>query len=305
MSSHARHLPLKPMMAGTFEHGLFVPEGTLRRRARIHSLAAWAVVLLALAAIAAILVFHQQGGNWFVVDTPSMGTAAPVGTLVLTDKADAASLRVGQTITFHPPTSPAEVYTHRIVAISATRGISTRGDINGATDPWSLRPSDVIGRTVAMVHGVGWLVRAIPILIAGFLVVFALSLTIRSASVRAASRVLGVTLVFSLASYLLRPFAGMVVLASNVENAAAHATIVSTGILPIRVWQEAGNEVRLRDGEVGSLQAPIAATGAKYHFLSALNLSPIEWVIVGGFCLLPLLWCLIIGFPRADDDTLE
>ncbi|RFA13148.1 hypothetical protein B7R22_14210 [Subtercola boreus] len=96
-----------------------------------------AAILLAVLLLAA-LVFFITGGRWFVVQTPSMGETAPVGTLILTTPTN-GQVAVGDIITFRPPTSPGEVYTHGIIAISADGAISTRGDINGATDPWQLR----------------------------------------------------------------------------------------------------------------------------------------------------------------------
>jgi len=68
-----------------------------------------------------------------MVTTPSMGPAAPVGTLILTRPVRIGDTRVGDIIAFHPPTEPRETFTHRVVTVDPDGGLRTRGDINGAT----------------------------------------------------------------------------------------------------------------------------------------------------------------------------
>lgn len=101
--------------------------------------------LLVLAGLAAAVLWHTAlGGRWQVVATPSMGTAAPVGTLVLTVPADRVA--VGDIVTYHPPVAnhPNSV-THRVISVEPDGGFRTRGDINGAVDPWTVRPSNLVG----------------------------------------------------------------------------------------------------------------------------------------------------------------
>ncbi|WP_116416955.1 signal peptidase I [Subtercola boreus] len=253
------------------------------------------------AVLLAALVFFLTGGRWFVVQTPSMGETAPVGTLILTTPTYDSN-EVGDVITFHPPTTPDEVYTHRIISIDADGAISTRGDINGATDPWQLRSSDIIGHASFILPTAGWVVKAIPIVAVGSLLVWALSSMFRSPTTRSALRVAGTSLVVAVAAYILRPLIGIVVLSTTADTTGATATVVSTGILPIRVQAAGGNTADLVTGQVGTLTVPSLLDTSQYHLASALNLSLLGWVILLAVCAIPLLWTIIIGLP-ADPEN--
>lgn len=255
-----------------------------------------AVVLLA------AFAFFLSGGRWFIVQTPSMGQAAPVGTLILTTPTN-GDVAVGDIITFRPPTSPAEVYTHRIIAIGPEGAITTRGDINGATDPWQLQASDIIGGATVVLPGAGWFVKAVPIITIGSLLVWLLTSLFRGATTRSALRVAGVSLVFATAAFVLRPLIGIVVLSTTVDTAGADATVVSTGLLPIRVEAVGGNHADLSAGQVGTLTVPSLVDSSQYHLASALNLSLVGWIILAAVCAIPLLWTLIVGLPAEPESN--
>lgn len=260
-----------------------------------------AAVLIA-AVLLAAFVFFLAGGRWFIVQTPSMGETAPVGTLLLTTPTN-GEVAVGDIITFRPPTSPAEVYTHRIIAISPEGTITTRGDINGATDPWQLQKSDIVGGTAVVLPGVGWFVKAVPLVTIGSLLVWLLTSLFRSATTRSALRVAGVSLVFASAAYILRPLIGLVVLSTTADTAGADATVVSTGLLPIRVQAVGGTHTDLITGEVGTLTVPSLVDSSQYHLSSALNLSLTGWIILGAVCAIPLLWTIIVGLPAEPESS--
>ena len=255
-----------------------------------------ATVML-LGALISIALFVAHGGRGFIVATPSMGTTAPVGTLLLTEPVHVSALHVGDIISFHPPTAPTETYTHRIIAINAA-SVSTRGDINGATDPWRLRDGDLIGRATVVLPGVGWLARGLPILAIGFALVFCLSRLVRSLQWRASLRVLGASLVVSIAAYILRPFTGVQVLQTYVHGRNAGATVVSTALLPIQVTAVHGNQVDLLAGQVGQLSIPTYLSDGYYHLASALHLDGWGWVVFFLVCCLPLISILIVGIPQ-------
>ena len=108
----------------------------------------WGWTVLTVAVVAVALGFQASGGRWFIVETPSMGQAAPVGTFVLTQPVAVGDLAVGDIVSFHPPTAPGEVYTHRIVSTDGGL-VTTQGDINSVSDPWTLSDGDLIGRAFA------------------------------------------------------------------------------------------------------------------------------------------------------------
>ncbi len=148
---------------------------TIRRR----TVLMWAATVLLTALVAVTLLFQASGGRWFVVQTPSMGTTAPVGTLLLTTPVLLEDLHVGDVVSFHPSTTPDETYTHRVIAVDAD-GITTRGDINGAVDPWKTDQAHLVGEATTILPGFGWLAKGVPLLLAGLVIVMVLTRPIGS-----------------------------------------------------------------------------------------------------------------------------
>ena len=248
-------------------------------------------ILLAVVAAAGA---WASGFRWFTVETASMGGSAPVGTLVVTAPARLDGLPLGTVIAFHPPTAPREVYTHRIVAVRGD-GVLTRGDINGATDGWRLQQRDLIGRAVVLLPGVGFLLRALPLLLAGNAVIRLATSRLRAPAQRAALRTIGFSLVACLPAFLQHPFIRIEVLTTQAVAGGIRASVVSTGLLPVRVTAGTGQHLTLRDGQVGSLVLPVREEG--YRLASALQLTPPEWALLLGLCALPLVWNLVVGLP--------
>ena len=268
------------------------------------------VALTLVGMLVAVVFFLANGGRWFIVATPSMGVVAPVGTLVLTEPVQVSALHVGDIISFHPPTTPAEIYTHRVIAITSgtatTPGaISTRGDINGATDPWTLHTADLIGRAATVLPGIGWLVRGVPILAIGLALVLLLTRLVPSLQWRASLRIVGVSLVVSVAAFVLRPFTGVQVLQTFVQGQHAGATVVSTGLLPIKVTAVHGNEVNLLSGQVGQLSIPTYLHDGSYRIASGLHLDIWGWIVFFLVCCTPLIITLTVGLPPKTESTQE
>lgn len=270
-----------------------------------------ALVVVAGVAVAA-LVFHLGGGHWFVVTSSSMGRAAPVGTLVLTEpvavpdgavpdravpdgaSSDGDALQVGDVLSFRPPGAGDAVYTHRVASIGAD-GVRTAGDTTGTVDPWLLGPSDVVGRAVALLPGVGTLLRALPWLAGGALVIHVVSLRVRAADRRGAFRVLATCLLVSVVTAVQRPFVGADLLSTTVDDGRGWAHVVSTGLAPIRVQAEGGGHVDLVSGAVGSVA--LSPSGGRADLVAALGPSPLGWAVIALVCCAPLLGVLVVGLP--------
>jgi len=260
-----------------------------------------ALVLLVLVVGAG--AFRATGGRWMMVTTPSMGPAAPVGTLILTRPVGIRDTRVGDIIAFHPPTEPRETFTHRVVTVEPDGGLRTRGDINGATDPWVVHSTDLIGEVAFRGWGLGWLVKALPVLLLGYLTLWGYTHWYSKPWRRAPARMFGGSLLWSLTAVLLKPFVGMTVVASTVVTGVAQVTVVSTGLLPIRVQAEDGGYVDLANGQLGTVTTSALDGGGAYQLAPSLHL-PLTWLLVLGLvCASPLLWCLIVGMPDVDPDS--
>src|SRR5664279_5294756 len=120
-----------------------------------------------------VLVFvglFGGGYRFFVVQTPSMATTAPVGTLVGVHPE--ASYGIGDIISFERSDRS---YTHRIVAQTA-QGWVTKGDLNGAPDPLPVTNSQITGKVVFIGKYLGFLVDALPWILLGAAIVYAITL---------------------------------------------------------------------------------------------------------------------------------
>lgn len=255
--------------------------------------------LLLLAATLAMLLwataFRVGGGEWARVETPSMGTVAPVGSLLWVEPVDVDDLVPGDFISFHPPGRADVTYSHLVDVRHADGTIGTTGVISGA-DPWRLQQRDVAGEVVRVWRGAGWLFQAAPLLllgaaIAGLLVRFSPSEARVPAAVLAASLVLTTVLV------VYEPLVGAEQLAFEPVDGGARATYVSTGLLPVEVSTADGAEVVLSPGEVGSVVAAHPDGEHRYRIDVAPRLPAwFWWALILG-CFTPAVVTTIVGVP--------
>lgn len=251
------------------------------RRARI----ALAAFLAVGAPLAIVLVFLLRGGAWYVVETPSMGTAAPVGTLVVSAPVRAADLRPGDVVTYSPPLDPDGTITHRVVAVQPD-GFRTRGDVNGGVDPWVVTAAEVRGRAVALVPGAGWLVRSLPALLGGLAIVMAVAAFVPDRALRTAVRLLGCSAVVCAVVLVTRPLVNAAVTMVLVGPAGTQVRLVGTGLLPVRV-QTGGRFVDLTSGQPGLLRLP-AGTASHLVLSTGLHLAPWGWAAFAAVCAVPV-----------------
>ncbi|GAA1994775.1 hypothetical protein GCM10009818_00140 [Nakamurella flavida] len=265
--------------------------------------AAGAAVVLALLAAA---LWWTTGGRWQTVATPSMGEAAPVGTLVLTRPVTTGEVEVGDIVTFRSPATAGRIYTHRVVEIDAAGGLHTRGDINGAEDPSILHTDDLIGRVVARWWGVGWLLKALPVLVIGGLLLWVLPRRWALPDRRAAIRILGASILVSGCAAILKPFVNFLVMVTVPAQDGTELTLVSTGLLPIRISATGGDHLDLVDGGIGALTASGEPGANGYELTSAVHLTLAWWVALIFIWSVPLLVALVLSResrrPEAPDD---
>ena len=264
-------------------------------RARTVCVVALAVVLLA--GSLALVAFRLLGGEWFIVQSPSMGTALPVGALVVDVRTPTAQLADGDVITFDPP-GAAAVHTHRIVGRTAA-GFHTRGDVNAVADPWVVPDSAVRGRVAAVLPGAGWALRALPLLLAGGTVVWIATRFVRRRDLRAAVVMVGLSATISLATVLLHPFTNVVLMTATSDGTSSIVSVVATGMLPVRVQSAPGHAVDLADGQVGQLLTPLAHGAQRIELHTALNLPPAGWLALLLLCAAPLLASVVLPMLRA------
>lgn len=251
--------------------------------------AAWAGVLLLVVLVGVLAGWRISGGTWVRVETASMGTRAPVGTLLWIKPVDFDSLRPGDLITFTPPGAHGVTYSHEVRSINPDGTISTQGRIT-APDPWRIRSQDVVGKAVVRWPGVGWLVLAAPVLVLGAGLVVVVVSRLRNADARVPVAVVGASLVIVTALVVYRPLTRAERVSFVPDGAGARATYVSTGLLPVRLAAKGADPVVLADGEVGSVLAehPTGVAAGRQFTVSVRPAVPFAWwfALVAG-CFVP------------------
>jgi hypothetical protein len=262
-------------------------------RRPLRTVLAGAFVVVTLGIVVFAGYWAITGGRWYVVKTPSMGTAAPVGTLLWVQPTKITDLHVGEFITFHPPHSTL-TYSHRVFALNSDGTVSTKGQIT-APDPWKLTAADIVGKVDMRWWGMGWLVRAAPLLIIGGLAVWFGLRRFASPQWRLPVAVVGTAVLLCIAVVVLHPLTRAERLSSVAEGSGGRATYISTGLLPLRLDAGHGAHVDLRDGQVGS----VLSTHVDRHGLAPVALRPhiswSFWLVLVLTCFLPALWTVFVG----------
>lgn len=286
------------MMAHTMS--LRRPAGQL---SGISTVAALSGLLVCLLLLTAGVAWRLDGGRWAIIETPSMGVAAPVGTLILTRPTLLEELRVGDIVTYRPRNLPDSLITHRVVAVLADGALQVRGDINGAIDPFPVTQDDLVGQVVAHYRGLGWLVRALPTLLLGLVVLLIGSALYVPQRWRSSVRILGTSLLVAVTSLIVRPFVHPVLVSVAATPDGALATVVSGGLLPTRVTGLPGHHVDLHTGQLGTVLVAADRAGGPIMVNGAPNLHGWWLAAMVAVCLIPLLWTTIIGLSPDQPDT--
>ncbi|NNN13716.1 MAG: S26 family signal peptidase [Acidimicrobiaceae bacterium] len=252
-------------------------------------------LVAALLVIVASLLFLHRGGRLFIVSSPSMGRALPVGSLVVT--APGSKITSGEIIAFRPPTQPGTVFTHRVVSGNAAEGWKTRGDLNSSNDPWSIRPRDVVGVVKMDLSYVGWLLRSIPYLIVGAVLATGLYLTLKRHH-RHLSVVVGITVAVSLYVYVFHPLVDATVMTSVTKGGVTRTALVNWGILAAKFSVNGGVAKVIQPGTVGAVTGAALSHGSTFvHAMACLP--PWQWVILVALWLWPMGILMMREAPRA------
>lgn len=263
-----------------------------RRHARaILPLVAIGAVVLA---VAAVLGWDLTGGKLVVMETPSMCPTVCVGALVA-DRPLVGTVHVGELITFHPPNTHTETYTHEISHVFANGMIQTRGVGNPQHDPWLIMRSDIVGKGVFSIWGLGWAFKALPVLAVGVMawVLARPSITKRS---RRAWDMGWATILVVLPIWMLHPLVEATIISSTVDPSHpqwARVAMVNTGMLPISSSIAGGlSAVDVSSTGLAHLSGPPSANGSLMVH-QTVSLSWWGWAIITVLVLSPLaahLW---------------
>ena len=260
---------------------------------------------LILAFVAFCTVWRIGGGSWQRVESPSMGTRAPVGSLLWTRPTDFDSLQSGDFITFHPPGRPSATYSHLIQRRLADGTLTTRGMISGS-DPWRLTHRDLVGKVRMTWPGVGWIVVAAPILIAGTVIIGLVS-SLAGRRWRLPAIIVLAAITLTVAIMVYKPLLDAEQIAARPNPAGgADGIYVGTGLLPIRI-QAAGDHshLDLRTGEIGTVHVPKPDQDNRFRVRLSAAVPFWFWIAMIFACFLPAIYTATIGLPRpkAEDPS--
>jgi hypothetical protein len=268
------------------------------RRFSARSVVCAAMLGMLLTSVAIGGYWKASGGRWYVVRTPSMGAAAPIGTLLWVKPVDFATLHVGAFISFKPPGSSI-TYSHRIAAVAADGTLRTKGDANSIPDAWRLTSANVVGAVEARWWGVGWLMRAAPILIVGAFLLWLTIMKLTPPRWHLPLAVVGVSVLVSVAIFIFRPLVSAERTALAPSSKGVTATYVSTGLLPLRLHAVGGSSVDLRDGQSGSVSSSNEAARGRFSVTLAPKIIWWWWLMLVFGCFLPAITTAVRGAVKA------
>lgn len=262
------------------------------RRSRAVRSAWYGTVSLLVVFLVTAAIWTLTGGRTYVVSTPSMSPTVPVGSLVLIRPVPPGHIHVGQIIAFHPPNEPTTTYTHRVVKVMPGPSYSTKGDLDAYPDAWVVTQKNIIGVATHTFKRVGWLVRALPWLALGTVLLMGIA-TFVPRSRRRIFYFVGGTIVLSVPILVLRPLVRAVFVGSGIVNARIQASVVNTGLLPMRFVMKGAPSQHTASGYQATLRARRPLDG---HLLikGAVDLSFWGWVVLVLVCLAPLIIALAV-----------
>ena len=259
------------------------------------TLASVALAAAAVGLLVAGVVLGVLGYRAYIMQTPSMGTSAPVGSLVVTQPCSLAHLRQGDVVTVKPRQG-GTTHTHRVVELSGDTAV-TRGDLNGSADPERVGNGNLAGRAVAILPAVGWLVKMLPLVAVAMLAVFAVTVRVRDRGERFRYRAVGFFCALALSTAVVHPLLGLQLLSmrldENADGPYAVAHVVSTGLLPVQVSPTGGHghesELLAPTGAAGEALSTKPSAAGEFTFYPRLVLTPLWWGGVVLYCGLPFL----------------
>ena len=174
-----------------------------------------------------------SGGALFSVGSPSMGTTAPVGSLVATQPLPGrAVLHVGEIVVFQPRPG-SDIIIHRIYRELPNDRYMTKGDLNPAPDIWTITRAQVIGTPRIIIPAVGWIYKLSVWFFLGGAVVIVLARVFKG-PVRTWAATLGPILLLAVPFYRFRILVNGYTYGSRKVGRWLSVRLVSTGVFPAR-----------------------------------------------------------------------
>jgi signal peptidase I len=259
-----------------------------------------AICMAVLVSLLAYFAWTLAGGRLLVMSTPSMCPNACVGSLVAIRPLTGV-IHHGQLISFRPP-GQNQIFTHRVERVFANGSFTTKGDAETYPDPWIITRAEVVGRVSFTVSGLGWWLRALPIVAIGCALLLFVRGMFAPRSRRTFER-LFCTAIVVLPIDMLRPLVNGDVIQTGIDrhhHGWATSLVVNTGLLPARFAASAGRAIsRLAPSRLGLLSGPLPR-GSAMMMRDTASLPGWIWVVVTIAVFSPLLGCLYYTLRTPD-----
>jgi len=255
-----------------------------------------AAVLVSALAIAG---WDLSGGRLMTMSTPSMCPTVCVGSLVAV-RPLSGPVHPGELVTFHPP-GQSQTFTHRVVKVEDNGSFTTKGDAESSPDPWTVAPDDVVGQVSFTVFGLGWWLRALPMVAIGTFLLLVVRRAYRLRNRRSFERLFGV-LVVVVPLVMLHPLVAghlIEVVPDKHHRGWLEGLFVNTGLLPSQLHVPGGGVLaHLSPSRLAWLHGPrVNASAMGVREWAALPAW--GWTIVGALVLAPIVGFLGYRATRA------
>jgi signal peptidase len=270
---------------------------------RIGALTATLAVAVLVSALG-VFGWELSGGRLMTMTTPSMCPTVCVGSLVAI-RPQTGPVHPGELVAFHPPGQSA-TFTHRVVKVEDNGSFTTKGDAEASPDPWVVPPHDVVGQVAFTVFGLGWWLRALPMVAAGTILLLLTRRAYRQRNRRSFERVFGV-LILTAPLLVLHPLirGQMIEAVSDPRRPGwMKGLFVNTGLLPAQLHiVGAGVVPSVGPSRLVWLRGPKVSEGImgvrQWAALPAWG-----WAVVAAIVLAPLIgFVLYRAFRRIEPDT--
>lgn len=244
-----------------------------------------------------------SGGGLYLVGSPSMGTVAPVGSLVATQPlAPSAVLRVGEIVMFEPHGGRSSTYVHRIYQILPKGEYLTKGDLNQGPDPWVITRSDIVGTPQAIIPAIGWIYKCATWLFLGAAVLLIVALYVGERQ-RRWILALGPAVLLAVPLLWYRPLIGGFLYGSGRRGRLVAANIIDTGILPVHFTPTGGDVVHAVPGQEVLVTGRTPKHPSVLHIRINVALPWWGWALVILACLTPLILVAVDALSRRPRRT--
>ncbi len=232
------------------------------------------------------------GGHLYMISTPSMGTTAPRGSLLIVSPFEKGqSIKTGELVVFKVPNS-SSVYFHRVYRKLPNGKFETKGDLEVTSDPWTISIHDIIGVNPTVIPALGWLYKTIAWFLIGSSILIIGSFFISTLHYRHSFYLIIPTILLVVPTLIYRPLINGYVLGTQYNNSTLKVSVTNDGILPANFSVFNSGKIYIQPGDVKIIKySNIPQNNLNKEFTIKIQaaLNWWEYLIVISLCSIPIL----------------